>query len=135
LEHFIAFVFAHIDRALANLFDRLSGPANFRFVLQPVVSLIFAVRSGLLDARMGRPPYFWAIFITPDYRLSRLREGWKDVGKVFIVAIVVDLVYQIMVLRWFYPGEALLVAALLAFVPYLVFRGAVNRLARSIRRK
>ncbi len=135
MEDFIAFVFAHIDRALVNLFDRLSGPANFRFVLQPVVSLIFAVRAGLLDARMGRPPYFWAIFITPDYRLDRLREGWKDVGKVFIVAIVIDLVYQIMILRWFYPGEALLVAALLAFVPYLVFRGAVNRLARSIRRK
>jgi hypothetical protein len=41
-----------------------------------------------------------------------------------------DAVYQFKVFRWVYPGEALLVALILAFVPYLLLRGAVNRLAR-----
>jgi len=38
------------------------------------------------------------------------------------------------VARFVYPGEALLVAFLLACVPYLLIRGFVDRLARSRRR-
>jgi hypothetical protein len=34
------------------------------------------------------------------------------------------------VLKTFYPNEALLVALLLAFVPYLIIRGLVVRIAR-----
>jgi hypothetical protein len=36
---------------------------------------------------------------------------------------------------WIYPVETLLVAFLLAFNPYLLFRGLVNRIARSFRSK
>jgi hypothetical protein len=36
-----------------------------------------------------------------------------------------------MVLRRIYPVEAVLIALLLAFVPYLIVRGLVVRLARS----
>ena len=51
-----------------------------------------------------------------------LRDGWKAVGKIFVIAVIIDLVYQLIVLRWFYPGEALLVAVILAFIPYLLIR-------------
>jgi hypothetical protein len=91
------------------------------------MAIIFAVRDGMKDAREGRVPYFWAIFTSPVHRKELLREGWKAVGKVFIIAVIIDAVYQFMVLRWFYPGEALLVAFILAFVPYLLIRGPVNR--------
>ena len=60
-----------------------------------------------------------------------MRSGWKDVGKVFLLAIVLDVVYQFIVARFVYPGEALLVALLLAIVPYLVVRGLATRIARS----
>ena len=46
-------------------------------------------------------------------------------------AIVIDVVYQFIVFRWFYPGEALVVAFVLAIVPYLLVRGPVNRIARN----
>ena len=59
-----------------------------------------------------------------------LHEGWKDVAKVFLVAIVMDFVYQIIELRWFYPEEAVIVATLLALLPYLLLRGPANRIAR-----
>jgi hypothetical protein len=52
------------------------------------------------------------------------------VGKVFIVAIVLDVIYDLIVYRWVYPGQALIVAAVLAFVPYLMIRGPVTRIAR-----
>jgi hypothetical protein len=40
-----------------------------------------------------------------------------------------DGIYQVVVLKTFYPGEAVLVAILLAFVPYLFLRGTIARIA------
>jgi hypothetical protein len=119
-----------MTRIFENLIDRVSGPMKFRLILQPLMAAIFAVRSGLKDAKEGKSAYFWALFTQPEHRRDMLRDGWKSVGKVFVVAIIIDLVYQLIVLRWFYPFEALLVAVLLAFIPYLIIRGPVNRIAR-----
>jgi hypothetical protein len=92
---------------------------------------VLAIKAGLQDARTGRPPYFWALFTEPGHRIDLLREGWKAVAKVFVIAVIIDAAYQYLVLRWFYPGEALLVALVLAFVPYLLIRGPINRIARA----
>jgi hypothetical protein len=103
---------------------------TFRIILQPIMAAIFAVRSGLKDAKEGKPPYFWALFTDSVNRRDMLRDGWKSVGKVFVLGVVIDLVYQWIVFRRFYPGKALLVAATVAFIPYLLIRGPVNRIAR-----
>ncbi len=118
------------SRFIEDLMDRVSGPMKFRLVLQPVVAALFAIRSGLKDAKEDRPPYFWAMFTNADSRVDMVRDGWKSVGRVFILGIIMDAIYQFIVFRWFYPAEALLVAALLAFVPYLLIRGPVNRIAK-----
>ncbi len=119
-----------LSRIIDNLIDRVSGPMKFRLVLQPLMAIIFAVRSGLKDAKNGRPAYFWAIFTDPQDRKEMLRDGWKSVGRIFILAIIIDAAYQIMELRWFYPLEAFLVAIVLAIIPYLLIRGPINRIAR-----
>ena len=118
-------------RVWDNLAGRVGGPMSFRLVLQPGVAIFLAIRAGVRDARQGRPAYFWSILTNPSHRRELLREGWTAVAKVFAIAAVLDVVYQLMVLRWVYPGEALLVAFLLACVPYLLIRGLVNRLVRS----
>ena len=41
-----------------------------------------------------------------------------------------DVIYQLVVLKTFYPGEAVIVAIVLAFVPYLILRGPIARIAR-----
>lgn len=115
-------------RIVDNIVDRVSGPMKMRLLLQPLMACIFAVRSGLEDAREGRPPYFWALWSEPAHRVDMLRDGWKSIGKVFVLAVILDVIYQIMVLRFVYPGEALLVALGLAILPYLAVRGLVNRL-------
>jgi hypothetical protein len=46
-----------------------------------------------------------------------------------------DVIYQWIVARWIYPLEVVVVAILLAVVPYLLIRGPVNRIARRWRRK
>jgi len=124
-----------LTRIFENLSDRVSGPVKFRLVLQPLMAVIFAVRDGRKDAREGRPPYFWALFTNPASRRDMLKHGWKSVGKIFVIAVIIDVVYQYMELSWFYPGEALFVAAILAFVPYLLIRGPVNRLTYRHRKE
>ena len=120
-----------LTRIFENLIDRVSGPMKFRLILQPLMAIIFAIRSGLKDAKEGKPAYFWALFTDSVHRRDMLRDGWKSVGKVFVIAIIIDVVYQFIVFRWVYPVEALLVATILAFIPYLLIRGPVNRIARG----
>ena len=123
-----------VARIVHDVLGRLDGPLHFRFFLQPTMAAIFAIRDGLRDAREGQPAYFWSLFTKPNLRGEELRAGWKSVSKVFILAVVLDVIYQIIVYHWFYPFETLLVAVLLAFVPYLLIRGPVNRIKRSLRR-
>jgi hypothetical protein len=40
-------------------------------------------------------------------------------------------VYQIIELHFVYPGEAIIVAFILAILPYLILRGLVTRVARK----
>ena len=41
-----------------------------------------------------------------------------------------DVIYQYIVFDTFHPAESVIIAVLLAFVPYLVLRGLVTRVAR-----
>jgi hypothetical protein len=117
-------------RVAENLVARVTGPMKFRLLLQPAMATFFAIRDGLKDARECNPPYFWGLFTDKDERASMLKNGWKSIGKVFTLAVVLDVVYQLIEHRWtVYPGEAVLVAIILAIVPYLVIRGPVNRIA------
>lgn len=117
-------------RIIENLIDRVSGPMKLRGVLQPLMAAIFAIMAGLKDARLGNTPYFWSLFTNPAARMDLIKDGWKDVSKVFILALILDTVYQVIVLGFVYPGEAIIVAFVLAILPYLILRGLVTRIAR-----
>jgi hypothetical protein len=118
-------------RVWENLISRPAGPMKFRFILQPAMAIFFAARCGLKDYREGKPAYFWALFVHPGHRWELLRDGWKSTRNVFILALALDCVYQIIVFRWIYPFEALVVALVLAIIPYLLVRGPVNRIASA----
>jgi hypothetical protein len=94
---------------------------------------IFAILDGARDAREGRPPYFWALFRQPENRRALLKNGWKSVGKIFVAAFMLDAIYQLRVIHWFYPGEAVLVSLVLAVIPYVLIRGPMSRVARGKR--
>ncbi len=112
-----------------GLMVRLTGPMNFRFLLQPLMALFFAFRDGRKDAQEGRAPFFWAMFTDPENRRYVMRSGWKSIGKVFVIAIILDLAFQYFVLHGFQiRGGAVIAGVILAIVPYLALRGPVNRL-------
>ena len=122
-------------RALMNITDRVGGPMTFRIILQPLMATLLAFRAGLKDAQNDRPPYLWTILTDPGQRGDLLREGWKSIARVFFLAIIMDVIYQLIVLRWVYPLEVFLVAILLAVIPYLLIRGPVNRIVTRLRSK
>jgi len=94
------------------------------------MAVVLAVRSGFRDARTGRRPYLVVLFSGGVESRDQLKHGWADIGRVFILAIVIDAIYQAIVLRWFYPGEALITAVVLAILPYTLLRGPAARVAR-----
>ena len=122
-------------RGFMNITDRVGGPMTFRIILQPTMAALLAFRAGWKDARDGRPAYFWTILTDPNQRADLLREGWKSVARVFFLALIMDVIYQLIFLRWIYPLELILVAILLAVVPYLLIRGPVNRIVCRLRGK
>ena len=117
-----------LARIWEHLVGRLTGPLTFRVLLQPTMSTLFAVRDGLRDARARQPPFLWTILGSSDDRRRLIRDGLLAIGKLILMALVVDFVYQLVVFRRLYPVEAIDVAFLLAVVPYFVIRGPVNRL-------
>ena len=109
-----------LSRGVEHLVGRFSGSLNFRLFIMPAVVTVLAIRAGLRDAREGKTPYLRQIF----------HSGVKDVGRIFIVAVVLDTAYQLFVLRAFYPGQVIIVAVACALVPYVLIRGPVTQIAR-----
>jgi hypothetical protein len=98
--------------------------------MQPAMAAFFGIRDGLRDGRQRKAPYFRTIFTNPAERGPLIKSGLKSVAKILILAVLLDGIYQFIMLRWFYPGEAIIVAVLLAFVPYLFIRGPTDRICR-----
>jgi len=117
-----------VVRGWMNLVHRLDGPLHARFIVQPAVATLLAVRASVRRARAGAPQ---------GRAVSRsrawLRRAWSDVGRVFLVAVVLDAAYQVWVERAIYALELLLTATLLALVPYVVASGAAAAVARARR--
>jgi hypothetical protein len=116
-------------RIWQNLVERPGGPMTFRIILQPIMATVAAALAGVRDARAGRSPYLWSILRNPEQRGPRLQEGMVATARIILLGLVMDVIYQIVVFDTFHPAEAAIVALLLAFVPYLLLRGPIARIA------
>lgn len=124
-----------VSTAIEQLLGRASGPLHVRLVMMPTVVTILAIRAHLRDVREERPTVLGAFATSPTERRRLLRSGLQDIGKVFIVACVLDTIYQLVVLRAFHPVQTLIVAVACAIVPYALIRGPVMRLVDGIARR
>jgi len=117
------------QRLWQNIVERPDGPMKFRFILQPVMATIAALHDGVKDAKLGRSPYLWTILTNRTERVGRLGEGLISTARVLLLGLVMDAIYQIIVFKAFYPVETVIIAIMLAFVPYLLLRGPIARVA------
>ena len=70
------------------------------------------------------------MLVNPLERFGRLNEGLISTARIILLGLCMDVIYQLIVLKTFYPGEAVIVATALAFVPYVLLRGPIARVAR-----
>ena len=115
-----------------QLLGRAGGPLHFRLIMMPTVVTILAILAGMRDARDGNPPFLHTLVTNPAMRPAVIRSGLKDVGRVFVVAVTLDTIYQLAFLHAFHIIQLLIVAVGCAFVPYIIVRGPVTRLMRRI---
>jgi hypothetical protein len=118
------------ERIFTSIAERPGGPMTFRFILQPVMAAVLAAIDGVRDARSGAPPYFWSLLTGTTERVDRIYDGVIATSRVILLGLGMDVIYQWIEFKTFYPGEAAIVAVLLAFIPYLLLRGPFARLAR-----
>jgi hypothetical protein len=115
---------------LEDLPKRLTGPGRFRFILQPLVATLLGIRSGVADARAGRPPYLLRLVTDREHRGALAREGFATVANLLLMGILLDAVFQWVILGVSHPGAALVVGPVLIATPYAVARALSNRAAR-----
>ena len=118
-----------LERIWRNMIDRTGGPMTFRFFLQPIMVLIAALFDGIRDARAGRSYYLRTIHTDPAKRAGRLHEGLIATARVILLGLCMDAIYQFIEFDTFHPAEAVIIALLLAFVPYVLLRGPIARVA------
>jgi hypothetical protein len=109
---------------------RLSGPGRFRFVFQPLTAILLGIRSGREDARKGQPPFLAAVLLHPILRRDLLKSGFQTIVNLLLMGILLDSLFQWVLLGASYPGAAVVVGPVLIAVPYSVTRALTNRIVR-----
>jgi hypothetical protein len=115
---------------LEDIPRRLAGPGRFRFVVQPVIASLLGIRSGRADARAGRPPYLYGLLFHRGLRAELVRSGFGTVVNLLLMGILLDAVFQWVILGVSHPGAALVVGPVLIVGPYSLARALSNHLAR-----
>ena len=111
---------------------RTSGPMNLRFIIQPLIALVFSVLDGVRDAKAGRHLYLLSLIREPANRKKYALEGWRSIGKVFIIAVILDFIFQVLFMGQLNLVGSLLAGLILAVFPYMLLRGPVNFIAGRI---
>jgi hypothetical protein len=118
-----------LARAWQDLVDRHGGPMLFRFFLQPTMAIIAGVLGGLHDARLGRTPFMQTVLTRPTERADRVNEAVVDTSRIMLRGLIMDTIYPYIEFVTFPPGEAVILTLFLAFLPYVLLRGLVTRVA------
>jgi hypothetical protein len=122
------YLFSH--SFIKDISRRLGGPGRFRFILQPLVAVILGTFNGLADARAGVPPYIYALLFHRDLRRDLARTGLSTIANLLLMGILLDLIFQWIILGVAHPGAALILGPVLIVGPYSLARAISNRLAR-----
>jgi len=120
-----------VDRFVA----RFSGPMNLRFVLQPVMAIVLAIRDGRRDALAEAPPFIHNILFGSGERTAHLESAARGLTVPAMVGTVADAIAQFLLFGSVQPSAAVLVGVGVLAIPYAVTRELANRILRLKARK
>ncbi len=113
---------------------RLTGPGRFRFIMQPLMACTLGILNGLADARAGAPAYLYGVIFHRELRSDLVASGFRTVVNLLLMGILLDAVFQWIILGVAHPFAAIVLGPVLVMVPYVIARAFSNRLARQLRR-
>ena len=115
-------------RFFEDLWARLSGPGRLRFILQPTTAVLLGMRDGKRDSRVRCPPFLSGLVLRRIHRRDLWQSGFSSVRDLVAIAIILDLISQILIFREIHPGAALLLGPVLIATPYSISRSLTNRI-------
>jgi hypothetical protein len=107
-----------------------SGQGQFRLLLLPAVALVVGVRAGIADAREGYAPFGRRLREANEPRTQLMKDAVKRALNPLALAVILDVILQRLTLGYVRPLAAVIVAAVLAWIPFVIVRGIMNRLWR-----
>ncbi len=113
-----------LDELVARVSD---GPMQFRFILQPLMSMTLGIRDGRVDARSGLPPFVWGLIARKQNRAANLRIAFWRLRVPVAIATTLDAIAQYIMFEHIRPLSAVFVGSLLMAGPYAIARGLSNR--------
>jgi hypothetical protein len=122
-----------MDFCLKAIFEELvarvvSGPMQFRLILQPLTAVLLGIRDGHHDAKAGTPPLIWSLLFHTEHRKLHLINVLRRLTRPIIIATVIDVIVQYLMFRHVRPLTAVIVGTLLIWLPYSIARGLSNRI-------
>jgi hypothetical protein len=115
---------------LEDLPRRLMGPGRFRFFFQPLFSILLGLRNGREDAKAGRPAFFTGLFFHQDLSRELRKSGISAILNLVLMGILLDSLFQWLILGTSYPVPALIVGPVLITAPYALARDLAKRCSR-----
>ena len=110
------------------IIELLSGPGNLRFVVQPLIAILLAIRDGRNDAKSGTPAFLAEMVSGSGPRGATLKVSMKATLMPFSVAVILDSILQIIIFDVWRLQWALVVGLFLVGIPYVVVRSISNSL-------
>ena len=112
-----------------DLPKRLAGPGRLRFLFQPLMAILLGIRSGREDARLGRPPFLRGLILHKAHRADLLKSSFETISILLLMGILLDSLFQWVLLGISYPGAALVVGPVLITLPYVLARSVARVVA------
>ncbi len=114
---------------LEELPQRFTGPGRLRFILQPMFAIVLGIRGGLADVKAGNPDYLFGLLFGGRRRRELLRSGLAAIRNLVAMAIIMDIVFQLILYRSVHPGAAVVIGPILICSPYALSRALTTRLS------
>lgn len=111
-----------------GLVQGLSGRGQFRLILQPAMAFLLGLRLGIADAKEGKAPFLFRLFTTKHGHWEVFKRSLTDAAMPLILALVMDSILQYLAFQHIRPLQAVVVGALLVWLPFTMTRGLTNRI-------
>jgi hypothetical protein len=114
---------------LQDIINVASGRGQLRLILQPTIAMLVGIRLGITDAKLGHDPFLKRLTLSSN-RAALAKEAARSVVVPFCIAIVLDGILQYLTLGYVRPLAALVVGAVLIWIPFSIARSFTNRIYR-----